>query len=114
NCASEVGTRTRPHVKRSVGRGAERWPGRRREGASLGHFNLLFREARAMPPDSFVRRHETENQDANDQSARTEGPRARRVEKQGAGAPAEPAEARSLHPRLHDDAEEAELGAAQG
>ena len=27
---------------------------------------------------------------------------------------AEPAEARRLHPRLHDDAEEAELGAAQG
>jgi hypothetical protein len=35
-------------------------------------------------------------------------------EEEGAGAPAEPAEARRLHARLHHDAEEAELGAAQG
>ena len=34
--------------------------------------------------------HETENQDAHNQSARTEGPRARRVEKQGPGAQQSP------------------------
>ena len=36
------------------------------------------------------------------------------VAQQGAGAAGLPAEARRLHARLHDHAEEAELGAAQG
>ena len=45
NCAPGVGKRTWPQQQVKVGRGAEKWPGLQRASASLGHFNLLFREA---------------------------------------------------------------------
>src|SRR5256885_8491596 len=51
---------------------------------------------------------------ADDQSADPPSAGGAEVAQEGAGAAAEPAEARSLHARLHDDAEEAELSAAQG
>src|SRR5438477_9544237 len=51
---------------------------------------------------------------ANDQSTGTEGPDASRVEKQSAGAPAEPAETRRVHTRVYDDAQEAQFRAAEG
>src|SRR5437588_5529869 len=51
---------------------------------------------------------------ADDQSADPPSAGAAKVAQEGAGAAAEPAEAWGLHARLHDDPEEAELGAAQG
>src|SRR3954471_17731790 len=51
---------------------------------------------------------------ADDQSPDPPSAGGAEVAQEGAGAAAEPAEARSLHARLHDDAEEAELSAAQG
>src|SRR5438552_1032380 len=60
------------------------------------------------------RPHETDHWDADDQSTGAQGPRGPCVEEQGACAQAEPAEARRLHTRVYDDAEETELRAAQG
>src|SRR3954453_17484904 len=51
---------------------------------------------------------------ADDQSADPPSAGGAEVAQEGAGAAAVAAEARSLHARLHDDPEEAELGAAQG
>src|SRR6476661_10392943 len=51
---------------------------------------------------------------ADDQPADPQGSRTAEGQVEGPCDGAEPAEARSLHPRLHDDPEEAELGAAQG
>src|SRR5436190_7264069 len=58
--------------------------------------------------------YETDNQDANDQSAGAQGPRRPCVEEQGACAEAQPAKARCVHARLHDDAEKTQLRAAEG
>src|SRR5262252_3501435 len=52
--------------------------------------------------------------DADDQSADPQAARHAACEEEGASAPAEPAEARGVHPRLYRDAEKAELGLAQG
>src|SRR5256885_3929286 len=52
--------------------------------------------------------------DADDQPADRKSAHGAEVAQEGAGAAAVAAEARRLHARLHDDAEEAELGAAQG
>src|SRR5215471_21747840 len=52
--------------------------------------------------------------DADDQPADPQAAAAERLPQQGTGAAGEPAEARRLHARLHHDAEEAELGVAQG
>jgi small subunit ribosomal protein S12 len=51
--------RTWPHWEHRVGHGAEKWPGLRRESASLGHFNLLFREALSHATGANFRPHET-------------------------------------------------------
>src|SRR6185312_15082342 len=51
---------------------------------------------------------------ANDQPADCQSAAPAEVAQQGAGSPGVAAEARRLYARLHDDAEEAELGAAQG
>src|SRR5262245_32569184 len=51
--------------------------------------------------------------DADDQSADPQAARDAACEEESAGAAAEPAEARGLYPRLHDDAQEAEFGLAQ-
>ena len=51
---------------------------------------------------------------AHDQSARPTRPREGSHEECVSGPQAVPAKARRLHPRLHHDAEEAELGAPQG
>src|SRR4029453_17625869 len=50
---------------------------------------------------------------ANDQSTRAEGPYAPRVEKQGSCAPAEPAETRRVHARVHDDPQEGQFRASE-
>src|SRR5206468_2875470 len=52
--------------------------------------------------------------DADNFSTRPEGPRAAGGEDRVARPAALAPEARCVHARLHDDAEEAELGAAQG
>src|SRR5215470_14031868 len=52
--------------------------------------------------------------DADDQPTDPQAAAAERLPEQGAGAASEPAEARRVHARLYDDAEETELGAAQG
>src|SRR5262249_35820134 len=52
--------------------------------------------------------------DADDQSADPQAARHAACEEEGAGAAAEPAEARGVHPRLYRDTEKAELGLAQG
>src|SRR5258708_25512035 len=52
--------------------------------------------------------------DADHQSVDQQGPPPAHRPQQGAGAAGLPAEARRLHARLHDDAQEAQLGAAQG
>src|SRR5262249_29116821 len=52
--------------------------------------------------------------DADNFSTRPEGPRAACGEDRVARAAALAAEARRVHARLHDDAEETQLGAAQG
>ena len=112
----------------------ERWPGRRERALRLGHFDFVVVGKSGMSPaareqcNTRAAAHSGQfsgfnhkrtgkrgrSLHANHQSARAEGPRARRVEKQGPGAAAEPAEARRVHARVHDDAEEAELRAAQG
>ena len=51
---------------------------------------------------------------AHDPAASPQGPAGQGVEEQDAGAQAEPAAPWCLHARLHDHAQEAELGAAQG
>src|SRR5580704_12400227 len=51
---------------------------------------------------------------ADGQSAHSQAARGAACEEKSAGFAAEPAKARRLHARLYDDAEEAELGAAQG
>src|ERR1700722_15189979 len=56
----------------------------------------------------------SEVSDADDQSAHSQAAGCTAREKEGAGFAAEPAEARCLHSGLYDDAEKAELGAAQG
>ena len=62
--------------------------------------------------------HETNRQkrefNADDQPAGPQGPHAAEGQVEGPCDGAEPAEARRLHARLHDDPEEAELGSAQG
>src|SRR5262245_48771948 len=52
--------------------------------------------------------------DDDDQSAVPQAARHAACEEEGAGAAAEPAEARGVHSRLYGDAEKAELGLAQG
>src|SRR5262249_53865569 len=52
--------------------------------------------------------------DADDQPAHPARPGGTAREEEGACAAAESAKARRVHARLYDDAEEAELGAAQG
>src|SRR4051812_603703 len=52
--------------------------------------------------------------DADDQSADRKSAHGAEVAQEGAGVAAIAAEARRLYARLHHDAEEAELGAAQG
>src|ERR1700678_3366070 len=56
----------------------------------------------------------SEGTDADDQPAHSQAAGCAAREEEGAGLAAESAKARRLHPRLHDDAEEAELGVAQG
>src|SRR5579884_1679043 len=56
---------------------------------------------------------ETASQNAHRQPADSQGPQGQAREDQDAGARGSPAEARRLHARVHDDPEEAELGAAQ-
>src|SRR5579863_10546214 len=51
--------------------------------------------------------------DADHQPAHSQAAGYAACEKEGAGFAAEPAKTRRLHPRLHHDAEEAELRAAQ-
>src|SRR5436305_7609614 len=50
---------------------------------------------------------------ADDQSVAAQGPQEGPDQEQGARPGQQPAEARGLHARLHDHAEEAELGAAE-
>src|SRR5215475_2156659 len=50
--------------------------------------------------------------DADDQSADPQAARHAACEEEGAGAAAEPAEARGVHPRLYGDTEKAKLGFA--
>src|SRR5262245_32109660 len=52
--------------------------------------------------------------DADDQSADPQAARHAACEEEGAGAAAEPAEARGVHSCLYGDAEKTELGLAQG
>src|SRR4029453_6775669 len=52
--------------------------------------------------------------DADDQSVDPQAARHAAREEEGAGAAAEPAETRGVHPRLYGDAEKTELGLAQG
>src|SRR5215471_9431487 len=52
--------------------------------------------------------------DADDQSADPQAARRAAREEEGASAAAEPAETRSVHPRLYGDAEKTELGVTQG
>src|SRR5579862_4690197 len=54
------------------------------------------------------------NKNADSQSAYSQAARRQGEAQQGPGPAELPAEARRLHARLHDDAEEAELGLAQG
>src|SRR5689334_9680440 len=69
--------------------------------------NCPWRDAHSGQPERTIF-------DANHQSARAERPYASRLEKQGAGAPAEPAKTRRVHAGVHDDAEETQFGIAQG
>src|SRR5271168_325035 len=68
----------------------------------------------AEPATVSARTSKGEGQDADDQPADRKSARGAEVAQEGAGAAAVAAEARRLHARLHHDAEEAELGAAQG
>src|SRR5438876_6452368 len=79
----------------------------------------LFRFARWNEPIIRSLRGDGETKDckrddADDQSADPQAARHAACEEEGAGAAAEPAEARGVHPRLYSDAEKAELGPAQG
>src|ERR1700744_6000286 len=56
----------------------------------------------------------TRNKNADSQPAYSQAARRQAEAQQGSGPPELPSKARSLHARLYDDAEEAELGAAQG
>src|SRR5438128_5997217 len=79
----------------------------------------LFRFARWNKPIIRSLRGDGETKDckrddADDQSADPQAARDAACEEEGAGAAAEPAEARGVHPRLYGDTEKAELGVTQG
>src|SRR5262245_7326626 len=76
-----------------------------------GALDVLARIVRAAWDESPER---VKRDDADDQSADPTSAGAAEVAQEGAGVAAVPAEAWSLHARLHHDPEEAELGAAQG
>src|SRR5450755_3975236 len=61
-----------------------------------------------------AQRTEWQPADAHDPAVGAQGPGRQGREDQDPGTEGKPAAARRLHPRLHDHAEEAELGAAQG
>src|SRR5215470_17096362 len=79
----------------------------------------LFRFARWSEPIIRSLRGDGETKDrkrddADDQSADPQAARDAACEEEGAGAAAESAKARGVHPRLYGDAEKAELGLAEG
>ena len=61
---------------------------------------------------SRARSTTTDEADADDTTADPEAPETEDLPREVAPHGGVPAEARRLHPRLHDDAEEAELGAS--
>src|SRR5215472_4821689 len=69
---------------------------------------------REFAEELSARTLEGEGQDADDQPADRKSAHGTEVAQEGAGAAAVAAEAWRVHARLHHDAEEAELGAAQG
>src|SRR6266850_1763547 len=76
----------------------------------------LFRFARWNEPirSPWVETKDCRRDDADDQPADPQAARHAACEEESACAAAEPAEARRVHARLYHDAEEAELGLAQG
>src|SRR5690606_4766239 len=91
--------------KRDLSYTARRWlPDRSKQGgfASLRSFASLW----AMHVEEVVH--------ADDQPVDPQAAPAAGGAQQGSGARGQPAEARRVHPRLHDDAEEAEFGASEG
>src|SRR5262249_28622905 len=69
------------------------------------------------PSSSFhgtVEAKDCRRDDADDQSVDRKAARQAAREEEGAGAAAEPAETRGVHPRLYGDAEKTELGLTQG
>src|SRR5262249_2399937 len=69
------------------------------------------------PSSSFRGTEEAKDRrrdDADDQSVDPQAARRAAREEEGAGAAAEPAETRGVHPRLYGDAEKTELGVTQG
>src|SRR5262249_62021331 len=79
----------------------------------------LFRFARwnepiIRPRGGVEEAKDCKRDDADDQSADPQAARDAACEEEGAGAAAESAEARGVHPRLYGDTEKTELGLAQG
>ena len=100
--------------KRVAGRGFDARERERRRRA--WHGAGAKKDAGRQPPTSFRLDEPTEvaKANANDQPADCQAAAPAEGAQQGSGPAGVAAEARGLHARLHDDPEEAELGAAQG
>src|ERR1700745_3592549 len=88
---------------------AERAGSARRSSVLRVGMNPIIRSLRGDGETKDCKRDDADDQSADPQAARDAA-----CEEEGAGAAAEPAEARGVHPRLYGDTEKAELCLAQG